>query len=114
MKNGGVARFVMISLLLSGMSGRKWVAAAVGGRAVSNRSAGHGRRRSGELKKKKKKKMFARFWNVSKKQFMDNVTLLARFRRFQRDNCGNCHVFGSVLGGFKETIGGFVSHVESI
>ena len=24
-----------------------------------------------------------------------------------------CHVFGSVLGGFKETIGGFVSHVEN-
>ena len=22
------------------------------------------------------------------------------------------HVFGSVLGGFKETIGGFMSHVE--
>ena len=39
--------------------------------------------------------------------------MLARFRRFQRDNCGNCHVFGSVLGGFKEILDGFMSHVEN-
>ena len=26
---------------------------------------------------------------------------------------GNCHVFGSVLRGFKETIDGVMSHVEN-
>ena len=48
----GLSRVCVISLLLSRISGRKWVAAAVGGRAVSSRSAGDGQRPSGELKRR--------------------------------------------------------------
>ena len=67
---------MMISLLLSGMFGRKWVAAAVGGRAVGSRSAGDGRRRSGELKKKRK--------------------VCSVLECFKEAIGGQCHVVGSV------------------
>ena len=67
----------MISLLLSGMSGRKWVAAAVGGRAVGSRSAGDGRRPSGELKKKRLHVCFV-------------------LECFKEAIVGQCHVVGSV------------------
>ena len=44
---------------------------------------------------------------------MDNVTLLARFGRFQRDNWWNLSRFRFGFGRFKETIDGFMSHVEN-
>ena len=69
----------------------------------------------------------ARFWGFTNRQLVENVTFLVCFLESFKDAIGGSLRseltsgvgwtkllrFGSVLGGFKKTIGGFVSHVQS-